>query len=502
MSGRDGETCLIGGRWRSGGGDRFTSTNPCSGEPVWAGRSADAGDVGEAVAAARAAYPEWADRPPAERIAVLRACGRLLEEDAGDLTDAISAEVGKPRWEARAEVAAMRAKIEVTIRAWHERQQDRLERENGGIAATRYHPHGVLAVIGPFNLPGHIPQGHIVPALLAGNAVVFKPSEYTPLVGGRLAGIWQRAGLPAGLLSLLPGGRETGERLASHDGLDGLLFTGSYATGVALRRALAAEPGRLLALELGGNNPLVVHHTGRIEAAVRLTVLSAFLTAGQRCTCARRLILTEAAGGAFLDRLVEAIGRIQVGFPEDDPEPFSGPVIHEAAARRLLDVQDALIARGARPLVRMEPARGRVTLLSPGLVDVTDVADRPDAEWFGPLLQVIRVADLEAAIGEAGRTAYGLAAALLCDDPIAYETFRRRVRAGVVNWNRPTTGASAALPFGGVGHSGNHRPSGFFAIDACAFPVASLESDTLVAPAMPPGFERPTGSGPLSESPP
>jgi succinylglutamic semialdehyde dehydrogenase len=351
----------------------------------------------------------------------------------------------------------------------------------------------VLAVLGPFNFPGHIPHGHIVPALLAGNAVVFKPSEFTPLSGRRLAEIWERAGLPAGVFNLVQGGRETGAALAADPGHDGILFTGSYQTGVALRRMWVEEPGKMLALELGGNNPLVVHAASDLDAAATLTILSAFLTAGQRCSCARRLIVPEGAGGdAFIARLLARIDGIRVGLPHDShdsPEPFMGPVIHEAAARSLLAAQDDLLARGGIVLRRMAPQRGITTLLSPGLVDVTAVCNRPDTEWFGPLLQLVRVPDFEAAIAEANRTAYGLAAGLVCDERSLYDAFRRRVRAGVVTWNRQTTGASPRLPFGGIGRSGNHRPSGYFAIDYCGYPVASLERDRVTAPPAPPGLE-------------
>jgi succinylglutamic semialdehyde dehydrogenase len=329
-----------------------------------------------------------------------------------------------------------------------------------------------------------------VPALLAGNAVVFKPSEFTPLSGRRLAEIWERAGLPAGVLNLVQGGRETGATLAAHPGHDGILFTGSYQTGVALRRMWVEEPGKMLALELGGNNPLVVHAVRDVEAAATLTILSAYLTAGQRCSCARRLIVPTGAGGdAFLERLLARIDTIRGGLPDDVPEPFMGPVINEAAARSLLAAQEDLVARGGIVLRRMAPQRGIATLLSPGLVDVTAVCNRPDTEWFGPLLQLVRVPDFEAAIAEANRTAYGLAAGLVCDERSLYDAFRRRVRAGVVTWNRQTTGASPRLPFGGIGRSGNHRPSGYFAIDYCGYPVASLERDRVTAPPAPPGLE-------------
>jgi succinylglutamic semialdehyde dehydrogenase len=426
-----------------------------------------------------------------DRVAILEACRRDLETNGGALAEAISAETGKPRWEAKAEVAAMAAKIPITIDAWRTRRQDDVSGHDGNVTATRYRAHGVLAVLGPFNFPGHIPHGHIVPALLAGNTVVFKPSEKTPLVGERIAEAWHRAGLPPGVLNLVQGGRETGAALTNHPGIDGILFTGSFEVGMALRRSLATTPSKILALEMGGNNPLVVHDVADVEAAVTLTILSAFLSAGQRCTCARRLIVTDWPGShGYLERLIARTATILVGLPADTPEPFMGPVIDEATARRLLAVQDDLIARGGVLLVEMKPLRNRTTLLSPGIIDVTGVAERADAEWFGPLLQVIRVPDFEAAITEANRTEYGLVAGLLCDEASSYEAFRRRVRAGLINWNCQTTGASSSLPFGGIGKSGNHRPSGSFAIDYCSYPVASLEQvSTKPPPQLPPGLD-------------
>ena len=485
---------LIAGAWLAGSGPAFGSTSPATGQAVWSGAAATLADVAAAVAAARSAQEAWAARPPEARIAILEACGRELQRGGGELAAAIGLETGKPRWEVREELASMVGKVAATIDAWRERHQDRLvplpAAAAGDLAAVRYRPQGVLAVLGPFNFPGHIPHGQIVPALLAGNTVVFKPSEYTPLSGRRLVELWIRAGLPPGVLNLVQGGRETGAALAAHPGHDGILFTGNYQTGVALRRLWVEEPGKMLALELGGNNPLVVHDVRDTDAAATLTILSAFLSAGQRCSCARRLIVTQAAGGdAFIERLLVRIDGIRAGLPDDQPEPFMGPVIHEAAARSLLAAQDALLARGGVALRRMAPQRGIPTLLSPGLIDVTAVGDRADTEWFGPLVQLIRVPDLEAGITEANRTAYGLAAALLCDDRDSWELFQRRVRVGVVNWNRQTTGASARLPFGGVGRSGNHRPGGSFAIDFCGYPVASLEREHVMPPPAPPGLE-------------
>ena len=488
---------LIGSQWRGGEGTAFVSTDPATGQTVWEGRAATAGEVDRAVAAARAAFEDWADRKPEERARVLEAFAERLKAHKANLSELISTETGKPLWEADEEVAAMAGKVALSVQAARERRSALEFELAGATAAVRYKPHGVVAVFGPFNFPGHLPNGHIVPALLAGNTVVFKPSEMTPAVAQRTVELWQEAGLPAGAINLVHGARDTGAALASHPGIDGLFFTGSVAGGVSLHRAWVDQPHKILALEMGGNNPLVVWDAADEDASAYAIVQSAFITAGQRCSCARRLILpTGPAGDVVLERLVEMTSGIRVGGFRERPEPFMGPVISDAAAERLLAAKAKLVARGGREVMEMRLAGGRKALLRPGIIDVTDVRDRPDEELFGPLLQVIRVVDFDAAIREANNTRFGLAAGLLSDDRALYERFYRRVRAGVVNWNRPTTGASGRLPFGGVGLSGNHRPSGYFAADYCSYPVASLEVPALTLPQkMVPGVPVPARAG-------
>jgi succinylglutamic semialdehyde dehydrogenase len=464
----------------------FSSIDPATGETVWTGSAAGGAEVDAALSRARAAFARWGRAPLSEREGVLRAFARALERNGDSLALAISREVGKPAWEARTEVRSMVAKVGFSLEARERRCGD----FSNGPAVTRFRPHGVVAVFGPFNFPGHLPNGHIAPALLAGNAVVFKPSERAPLVAERTAEIWREAGLPEGVLGLAQGGSETGAALARHPGIDGLFFTGSPRTGLWLAELFARTPERILALEMGGNNPLVAWNLGDLRAAALLAAQSAFVTAGQRCTCARRLVVKDGPEGeALLAELARVTAGIRVGAFTDRPEPFMGPVISPDAARGVLARQEALIAGGARPVVAVRPLKAGTGLLTPGLIDVTRCGTREDEEIFGPLLQVIRAADFDAAIAEANRTRYGLAAGLLSDDPGLYERFRAEVRAGVVNWNQPLTGASGAAPFGGVGGSGNHRPGGFFAADYCAFPVASIEATELRAPAeLPPGL--------------
>jgi succinylglutamic semialdehyde dehydrogenase len=334
-------------------------------------------------------------------------------------------------------------------------------------------------VLGPFNLPAHLPHSHIIPALLAGNAVVFKPSEFAPGVAAFCADLWRDAGLPPGVLNLVQGGRETGEALARHAGIDGLLFTGSYRAGLALSRIFAETPGKILALELGGNNPLVVWEPQDLAKAAELIVQSAYLTSGQRCVCARRMILPEGGeGDELIEALSERIRGVISGAWNDAPEPFMGPLIHNAAADALLSAQDKLVSSGARILIPAQRSARGPALVTPGLLDATQASNRPDEEFFGPLLQVLRVPDFEAAMVEANNTRFGLAAGLISSRRDLWERFLGEARAGVVNWNRPLTGASGKFPFGGVGQSGNHRPSAWSAADYCQYPVASLEADT------------------------
>lgn len=383
-----------------------------------------------------------------------------------DLHRLISEEVGKPLWESKQEVAAMMGKVEISLRAQSERAG---EWERGNVH-VRHKPIGRLAVIGPFNFPGHLPNGHIVPALIAGNSVVFKPSEFTPRTGQALVDLWE---LPEEQLKLVQGGPEVGQQLALDPTIDGLLFTGSHATGAKLSRLFANTPNRILALEMGGNTPIVLSPVADAKAAAQTILLSAYLTSGQRCTCARRLIALPGTENV-IEALVELIAKIRVGSYTEEPEPFMGPVINERAATRILESYTELCARGGKPIV---PMKRDGAFITPTLLDTTAVMDKPDEEIFGPLLQLIHVRTFDAAIIEANNTRYGLAAALISDDVKEWERFQREIKAGVINWNNKTTGASSAAPFGGVGISGNHRPTAYYSADTVNYPVASIEAD-------------------------
>ena len=473
----------INGAWSPAHGAVWNKLDPVTQQPIWQGAEATANEVAQACQSARAAFVAWARRPLAERLEIIQRFATLLEQNKQQLATVISRETSKPLWETLTEVQSMVAKVAISVRAYHERTGESLTEMADGAASLRHRPHGVLAVFGPYNFPGHLPNGHIVPALIAGNTVVFKPSELTPWTAEETVKLWQAAGLPDGVLNLVQGGRSTGEALAQSSEIDGLLFTGSANTGYHLHQQLAGAPEKILALEMGGNNALIIDEITDIDAVVNLTIQSAFVSAGQRCTCARRLIIKNGTeGDAFIQRLVEVTRDLVVGQWDAEPQPFMGGVISLNAAQQILQAQQRLIDLGATPLLSVTQPDANSSLLSAGILEVTGVSNVPDEEYFGPLSCIYRYDSFDEALKIANATRFGLSVGLVSPDRDLFERLLIEARAGIVNWNKPLTGASSAAPFGGVGASGNHRASAFYAADYCAWPMASLESDQVNLP--------------------
>ncbi len=466
----DERSCFIDGSWQTGTGETLVSTSPVDEGVLWAASQATAADVDRAITSAREAQPAWEATSLTDRTNVIRRFAELVEQEKDRLAELISLETGKPEWEAATEVASVVGKVQLSIDAQAERTGPATI---GETARLSYRALGVIGILGPFNFPAHLPNGQIIPALLAGNSVVYKPSELTPAVAAAHVNLLAAAGVPPGVINMVAGGRTAGERLVAGP-VDGIAFTGSVTTGRAIHRALADRPEVLLALEMGGNNPLVVADTSDISSAVNLIIRSAFITAGQRCTCARRLYIPATPeGDALLAELVETTKRLIVGAPGEKPEPFLGPVISPAAAERIRAHVADLEAAGAT--VRTgpgEPVPG-TGFVQPTIIDCEGV-DIPDDEIFGPVLTVQRYGTLDDGFAMAADTSYGLAAGLIGGERQDFDRFTEVLRVGLVNWNAPTTGASGRLPFGGVGLSGNHRPAGWTAADFCAYPVASI----------------------------
>ncbi|MBA2726830.1 MAG: succinylglutamate-semialdehyde dehydrogenase [Parachlamydiaceae bacterium] len=470
------KSLYINGKWVAAKGPSFTSHNPANGELIWQGNAASTADVDIAVASARKAFEVWSNTPYSKRTTLVQSFASLLKNEKSKVAEAISMDMGKPLWESLEEVSSMINKVEISIEAQEQRASLASKEINDALSSTRFRPHGAVAILGPFNFPGHLPNGHIIPALLAGNTVVFKSSELTPFASETIFKIWAEVGLPPGTINLLQGARDTGQLLAVHPGINALFFTGSWKTGQWLSENCAQHSEKILALEMGGNNPLVIGDVSDFVAAAYLTIQSAYLTSGQRCSCARRLIIPKGnVGDNFLTIFKAMVQGIKLGSYKDQEEPFMGPVISTAAAKHLLERQDWLLHNGAQQIIPMRLLHTGGAFLTPGLIDITNATEKTDEELFGPLLQMIRVDDFKAAIREANNTSYGLSAGLLSDSREQYNEFYRDIRAGIINWNMPLTGASSHAPFGGIGKSGNYRPSAYFAVDYCNYPVASLE---------------------------
>lgn len=459
--------------------EKLQSFEPATGSLLWEGEHSD---VNAEIERACSAWMLWAAQPASFRVETMRRFANVVRANEEKLADLISRETGKPLWEARTEVASVIGKVDISASAYSERTGRRkLEGSMGASQTLRHKPHGVLAVLGPYNFPAHLPNGHIVPALIAGNGVVFKPSEKTPATGALLVDLYHEAGVPKDLVRVVIGGPEAGKALVAHPDIDGVLFTGSARSGIAINRALAAHPEKIVALEMGGNNPILMWDTRDLATAATIIVQSAFTSAGQRCTAARRLIIRDSLMQPLIAEVTKLVDRLIINHPHADPAPFMGPVIDDNTADGLTESFLALLGMGGRPIRHMRRPRGDLPFLSPGIVDMTPVAERPDLELFGPLLQIVQVSDFESGIKECNATRYGLSASLIGGTPEQYDQFWASIRAGIINWNRPTNGASSAAPFGGVGVSGNHRPSAYYAADYCAYPVASAESEQLRA---------------------
>lgn len=474
---------FINGEWCSGRGESFSSVSPylaLKSSQIWQGNAADNVDVDLAVQSAVKARQFWSYYSYEQRKEYIARFCDILEQNTDEYTKIISTEMGKTAWDARAEVISMSKKFAVSCQAYEERTFSRKMIQNNISSELEHGPLGVMAIFAPFNFPGHLPNGQIIPGLLAGNTIVLKPSDYTPRSAEFMISLWEKAGLPAGVLNLVQGQMNTGKLLSQHQDVDGIFFTGSYAVGAKIHAQLGGQPEKLLVLEMGGNNPLIVHNIADIDAAVYQTILSAFITSGQRCTCARRLILIKSTeSNYFLQRLIEIASSLQTASSYEESElTFMGPLVNVDAAKNILQATQNLENQGAKIL--LAPNRNAANV-SPAILQVSP-NDIIDNEYFGPLLQICLVEDFDVAIKVANNTKYGLSASLLSNDSELFTKFKQHSKAGLVNFNLPTTGASPYLPFGGSGYSGNYRPCGYYTADHCAHPQATQWQKTLSLP--------------------
>lgn len=455
------------------------SRNPSTNQIIWKTEKTSISELDSIINIASQAQKIYASMAIEERKKIVLRFSEIVQNEVDSIASAIALENGKPFWEAKAEVNSLVSKVKAVILSYDERSQKvTKELTNGRLSVTRFKPHGVLVVIGPYNFPMSMPNSHIMPALLAGNAVIFKPSEKTPMCACKYAELWERAGLPKGVLQVVYGDDKLGKSLVRQNDINGVLFIGSRKAGVSISKALANKTDKICVLEMGGNSPLFIWDYENIRVAINIVIQSAFLSSGQRCSCARRLIVNSSIKNKFIPALIEAINNIVVGDAfQTDPVPFMGPVIDQRILKNFFECYDKFKANGAKTI--LEPKR-LIELgdnyVSPGLIDTTGI-EVADIEVFGPLLQIKFVDTFQEGLVLADKTEFGLAAGIVCTEKEKYEEFLDSVTAGIVNWNQPLTGASTVAPFGGAKSSGNHRPAGYFSVDYCSRAIASIESE-------------------------
>ena len=457
-------------------GVTVTSINPYTGQELWSSKDASISLIEQAIASSRQSFEEWSNFLLEERIEIIKNFTTIVEKNRGYLSTLVAQEAGKPLWESNIEVNSLITKLTASVDAYKIRNAESSREVKGLLSKTRFKPHGVVSVLGPYNFPLSMANGHIMPSLIAGNTVIFKPSELTPLAGIVVAKMWQEAGLPKGVLNCITGGKNVGKALVEHNGIDGVFFVGSHAAGISILKSVADAPNKITAVEMGGNSPLVIedYDPKQVNEVISIIIHSSFITSGQRCSAARRLLINE-KNTPLISQLIEVIETLKFGNYTDIPEPFSGSMIRPEAAELVKTKVGNLCKGGATQLTKGVITGPNKTIFTPCLLDVNNCKNDTDEEIFGPVLKLIRYRDLKTAIQISNETKFGLSAGIVTQHLETYNEFYRKIKAGIINWNQQLTGATTFAPFGGVKQSGNYRPAGYLSADYCSFSLASFE---------------------------
>ena len=440
--------------------------------------------VDEVVQSAKSSFVSWRRLGLSARADLLKKYQSVIRRREDELAEMIAREVGKPLWEAKSELTAMTNKVDITLSESMKFVADfevakLMENTQGW---CRFRPLGVLAVIGPFNFPAHLPNGHFVPALLTGNTVVFKPSEKTPGVGQLIAECFEEAGFPKGVFNLIQGEKEVGRRLCVHEGVDGVLFTGSYEVGTRIKQDTLQQHWKLLALEMGGKNASIVCEDANQEVALYEILTGAFLTAGQRCSATSRVLVHNAILDRFVARFHERSKAFSIGHPLDNP--FMGPLIDQGSVDRYMKFLGIASREGCEIVMRgkaldLSPQGNYVTpsicWAKDSSVEQSRKSIFQQTELFAPNVVILGFDAIEEAIAQANVTQFGLVTSVFTQSRAIYDKCWDGLEMGLINWNKSTVGASSRLPFGGLKKSGNHFPTALTSTLYCTVPVASLE---------------------------
>ena len=453
----------IAGEWRpAAGGATFEDRNPANDADL-IGAFPDSGveDVAAAVEAVSSAWPAWAAASPEVRADVLFKAADIMARRADDIAAELTREEGKTLTEARMEARRIAANFRLYAGEALRLNGESYASEASQIVFSLRQPVGVVAVITPWNFPLSMAARKIAPALAAGNGVIFKPSEITPLMGQRLVEVLLEAGLPPKLIALVQGrGATVGQAITGHGGIDAITFTGSFAVGRQIAKAVSTDTR--VQLEMGGKNATVVLGDADLDKAAAIIQRGAFGLTGQACTGTSRVLVARSLYAALTERLAAAAAKFKVG-PGTEDGVQMGPVATRAQYDKILSFvgiareEGARVATGGESLKEGDAARlGNGNFVSPAVIaDVPADSRLLREEIFGPVVAVRAFDTLDEAMAIADETEYGLALSLVTNDLPSVIRFARETRHGIVKVNSPTTGVSLNAPFGGFKHSSN-----------------------------------------------
>jgi succinyl-CoA reductase len=458
---------FIGGEWLAPSSGKYVPViDPSTGRPIGQAPVATADDAKAAIDAAAAVEESWGSTPGHVRAKVLRATSARLVADRENMARLIASEVGKPIVDSRTEVdRAIRvyelAAEEVRQLGGESFPADAYDMPAGNeqrLLFTVRDPIGVVVAIGPFNYPLNLLSHKVAPAIAAGNPVVAKPTSAAPFTALRLAEHLTAAGLPKGVLNVVVGpGRAVGDTLVEHPRTRLVTFTGSTEVGKSIAEKAGRNAKRVI-LEMGGMDPFVVLEDAALDSTVAAAAKGAFVYSGQVCTASKRFLVQESVAEKFAKALAQRAAALKVG-PALEESTEVGPVIDAASAARLEEMVADAKARSAKVLVGgARPSKGPGSFFEPTVLsDVPEDARVAREEPFGPIAPVLRFHDLDDAVRIANATPYGLQAAVYTHDISRGFALAKRIRAGGVHLNDPTTLRWDALPFGGVKESGLGR---------------------------------------------
>ncbi len=452
---------FIGGEWvESASPETVENINPANtNDRLGTIKLSTRAEARKAVEAAYNAFRDWKSTPAPTRGRIVAKFARLLEDNKEELAQILTREEGKTLAESRGELSRS-----INIAEFCAGEARRLNGETiqselpANFAYTIKEPHGVVAIITPWNFPVAIPVWKLAPALVAGNTVVFKPAEATPATAVRICQLFEEAGLPKGVLNLILGaGAEIGDEIVNHPAVKAISFTGSTATGIRLYEQ-AARRGAKVQCEMGGKNPVVVMEDCDLDLAVESTAQGAFGSTGQRCTATSRAVVVDKIADEFVSKIVERAKKMRIGAGLDSKTEM-GPIVDEKQFKNVLKYINIGREDGAEMLCGGRRAEGggleNGYFVEPTVFDkVTPDMRIAQEEIFGPVLSVLRVKDFDEAMTVANDSDYGLTSSIFTNDPNLIFRFVQEIETGMTHINSPTTGGEAHIPFGGVKMTG------------------------------------------------